>query len=222
MVHCRYTGYKRAVILGRLTVLKCCCVRFLHFSKQLPQRFGQYRITSLIIPQWLKTKARKKRKKDQFGFTLEGEEIGYVDLDGAAFIAMKTARDAPGEYGGGYQDIPLVFEFSESRETEDHYVITLSFRPQGTFPRAPGSEQFYVTKEVVVDLRQVLDLPRPLGKSRRGCGRSGRRPLRDRCIANFLPGRRGRHNHPNPHIGVPGRAGQTCFTPARRNYRLGR
>ena len=108
----------------------------------------------------------EEKKEDQFGFTLEGEEIGYVDLDGATFIAMKTARDTPGEYSGGYQDIPLVFELSESRETEDHYVITLSFRPQGTFPGAPGSEQFYVTKEGVVDLRQVLDLPRPLGKSR--------------------------------------------------------
>ena len=110
--------------------------------------------------------AEEEKKEDQFGFTPEGEEIGYVDLDGAAFIAMKTARDTPGEYGSGYQNIPMAFELSESRETEDHYVITLSFRPQGTFPGAPGSEQFYVTKEGVVDLRQVLDLPRPLGKSR--------------------------------------------------------
>ena len=60
----------------------------------------------------------------------------------------------------------MSFELSESRETEDHYVITLSFRPQGTFPGVPGSEQFYVTKEGVVDLRQVLDLPR-LAEGRR-------------------------------------------------------
>ena len=98
----------------------------------------------------------EEKKEHRFGFTPEGEEVGYVDLDGATFNAMKAANDIPGEYGGDYQNIPMAFELSESRETEDHYVITLSFRPQGTFPGVPGSEQFYVTKEGVVDLRQVL------------------------------------------------------------------
>ena len=108
----------------------------------------------------------EEKKEHRFGFTPEGEEVGYVDLDGATFNAMKAANDIPGEYGGDYQNIPMAFELSESRETEGHYVITLSFRPQGTFPGVPGSGQFYVTKEGIVDLRQVLDLPR-LAEGRR-------------------------------------------------------
>jgi len=102
-------------------------------------------------------------KKEEFDFTAEGEALGYISLDQARVLAMRTAREAPGAYGLLYQDVPMAFEVSEEEDTEDHYVITLSFRPEGAFTGTPGREQFFIEKEGNLAVRQVLSLPGPSG-----------------------------------------------------------
>jgi hypothetical protein len=99
------------------------------------------------------------KKEDSFEFDSAGEAAGYISSDQAQVLARRTARAEPGEYGS-FAEFPMAFEVVEESETEDHYVVTLSFRPQGRFAGAPGREQFFITKEGTVADRQVLDLPR--------------------------------------------------------------
>ena len=102
-----------------------------------------------------------KKEEEKFDFTPEGESLGYISLDQARVLAMSTARDAPGDYGGVFQGASMAFAVTEAEETEDYYVISLSFRPQGRFSGTRGQEQFFIEKEGTVAHRQVLDLPRP-------------------------------------------------------------
>ena len=76
---------------------------------------------------------------------------------------MRTARETPGAYGRRYADVSMAFEAVEDEETEDHYVVTLSFRPEGAFAGTPGREQFFIEKEGNLAVRQVLSLPRRAG-----------------------------------------------------------
>ena len=98
-------------------------------------------------------------KEEKLEFTSEGEALGYISLDQARVLAMRTARETPGAYGSFYDDIPMAFDVVEAGQTEDHYVITLSFRPQGEFAGRAGREQFFFEKEGNVAHRQVLSLP---------------------------------------------------------------
>ena len=101
-----------------------------------------------------------KQEEEKFDFTREGEVSGYISLDQARVRAMRTARETPGVYGSSFTDVAMAFEVVEAEETEDHHVITLSFRPQGEFAGRAGQEQFFIEKEGNVALRQVLALPR--------------------------------------------------------------
>ena len=65
----------------------------------------------------------------------------------------------PGAYGRRFRKVPMGFEVVAEEETEDHYVITLSFRPQGDFAGTPGQEQFFIEKEGAVAIRPVLSEP---------------------------------------------------------------
>ena len=71
---------------------------------------------------------------------------------------MRTAGEAPGAYGRRFSGVPMVFEVVGEEETEGHYNITLSFRPQGSFAGTPGQEQFFIDKDGSVGHRQVLEL----------------------------------------------------------------
>ena len=104
---------------------------------------------------------QEKKDEEKFEFTAEGEALDYISLDQAQVLAMRTARGAPGVYGTTYRDIPMAFEVVENADTEDHYVITLSFRSQGQFAGTPGQEQFFIEKEGAVAHRQVLSVPLP-------------------------------------------------------------
>ena len=104
------------------------------------------------------------KEKEKFDFTSEGEAVNYISLAQAGVLAMQTARETPGEYGSQYQDVPMAFEVSNGQDTEDYYIITLSFRPQGTFSGSPGQEQFFIEKEGTVAHRQVVENP---GRGRR-------------------------------------------------------
>ena len=100
-----------------------------------------------------------KQEEEKFDFTREGEALGYISLDQARVLAMRTASETPGAYGLAYRDVPMAFEVVEAEETEDHYVITITFRPQGEFTGRPGREQFFIEKEGGIALRQILALP---------------------------------------------------------------
>ena len=110
-----------------------------------------------------------KKDDEKVEFDSAGEAPGYLSLDRAQVLAMRTALESPGAYGRRFIiGIPMAFEAALAEESEDHYVITLSFRPQGEFAGTPGQEQFYVEKEGEVAVRQVLGLPKskvqPLAK----------------------------------------------------------
>ena len=96
------------------------------------------------------------KKEDQFGFTPEGEALGYISLEQARVLATRTARESPGGYGRRFQSVPMAFEVVQDEETEDHYVVTVSFRPEGDCSGAPGQEQFLVDKIGTVAHCQVL------------------------------------------------------------------
>ena len=100
-----------------------------------------------------------KKDEEKLDFDSAGQAFGYISLDQARVLAMRTARDTPGEYGRRLTDVSMAFEVVEEEETADHYVVTLSFRPQGAFTGAPGQEQFFIEKEGEVAHRQVLSLP---------------------------------------------------------------
>ena len=107
-----------------------------------------------------------KQDKEKIDFTREGEALGYISLDQARVLAMRTARETPGAYGRRLRNIPMAFAVVGDSETEDHYVVTLSYRPEGQFTGTPGQEQFFIEKEGVVAFRQVLSLPRREGERR--------------------------------------------------------
>ena len=101
-----------------------------------------------------------EEKLDSFEFDEAGEATGYISLDQARVLAMRSARTEPGEYGR-FTHSPMAFEVIEEEETEDHYVVTLAFRPQGEYSGESGREQFFIEKEGGVAHRQVLELPKP-------------------------------------------------------------
>ena len=115
----------------------------------------------------------KNNEEEKFDFTSEGE--GYISLDEARVLAMRTAVETPGNYGSAYQGVTMFFGELEATETDDFYYVTLSFRPQGNFDGTPGQEQFVVGKEGTVAARQVLSTPiqtsaSPAGTASKGGG----------------------------------------------------
>ncbi len=106
----------------------------------------------------------QEEKEDSFDFDATGEAAGYISQDQARVLAMQAAAREPGAYGQRLRDVPMAFDVKDEEDTEDHYVITLSFRPQGEFRGESGQEQFFIEKEGEVAHRQVLSLPRPEGR----------------------------------------------------------
>ena len=98
-----------------------------------------------------------KQEEGKFDFTRQGEDRRYISLDQARVLAMRNAGEAHGGYGRR-RDVSMAFEVVEDSETGDHYVVTLSFRPQGRFTGAPGHQQFFIEKEGAIAVRQVLSL----------------------------------------------------------------
>jgi hypothetical protein len=105
-------------------------------------------------------------KEDKFEFDAAGEALAYISLEQARVVAMRTARDEPGDYGQGLSGVRMVYQPVEQEEGEDYYVVTMSFRPEGDFVGSPGQEQFFIEKEGAVAYRQVLSLPRSTGRRR--------------------------------------------------------
>ena len=104
---------------------------------------------------------KDKKEEEKFEFDSMGEVAGYISLDEARVLAVRTAMETPGSYGRRFRGVQMVFEVVGENETEDHYVISLSFRPQDDFSGAPGQEQFFIVKEGAIAVRQVLSRPTP-------------------------------------------------------------
>ncbi|MDP6511810.1 MAG: CARDB domain-containing protein [SAR202 cluster bacterium] len=111
--------------------------------------------------------SNEEENKDLFEFDETGEVREYILIDRAKVLAMQAARAKPGQYGKRYQNTPMAFEPYSQEETNDYYIITLAFRPQGSWEGEPGREQFHISKIGDVDDRQVLAEPVP---------EAGRRP----------------------------------------------
>ncbi len=80
------------------------------------------------------------KKEDQFGFTPEGEALGYISLEEARVQAMEAARGDASYYGSRFQQVDLAHEVirHDEEEGEDYYDIRLSFRPAGRYTGQPG------------------------------------------------------------------------------------
>jgi len=69
----------------------------------------------------------------------------------------------------------MVFDVVEATETDDHYTVILSVRPQGNFDGTPGQEQFVVGKDGTIAVRQILSPPAQTSVSTAGIARNGGR-----------------------------------------------
>ena len=107
-------------------------------------------------------------KEEKFDFDSAGEALGYISMEQARLLAMRTAGDNPGNYGRRFQGMRMVFDAVEEEDGEDYYVVTLSFRPEGNFSGKPGVEQFFIEKEGTIVRRQVRGLPTQGGWRRFG------------------------------------------------------
>ena len=90
------------------------------------------------------------KKEEKFDFDAAGEAVGYISLEQARVVAMRAARDNPGNYGRAFEGVRMVFDVVEQEDGEDYYIVTLSFRPEGDFNGTPGQEQFFMEKEGTV------------------------------------------------------------------------
>ena len=103
--------------------------------------------------------AEEDKQEDKFDFTAAGDEQGYISLQQARILAMRTASEEPGNYEQGLATAGMVYEVAEQKEGEDYYEITMSFRPEGNFAGTPGREQFFIAKDGRIARRQLLVLP---------------------------------------------------------------
>jgi hypothetical protein len=110
--------------------------------------------------------AEDEGKKDEFEFDPSGEALGYISLEQARVVAMRTARETPGEHGQALSGTRMAYQLVEQENGNDYYIVTLSFRPEGDFAGTEGHEQFFIEKEGTVAYRQVLSLPRSAGGGR--------------------------------------------------------
>ena len=100
-----------------------------------------------------------KEDEGKIDFTPQGEALGYISLDQARVLAMRTARDNPAFYGPNYPEISLVWEIISQESSEDYYDIKLSFRPAGHYEDTPGIDQFMIEKTGIIRVRQLLAEP---------------------------------------------------------------
>jgi len=101
----------------------------------------------------------KGKEEEQFNFTPEGEELGYISLAQARLVAIQTARARPARRRW-IRRTRMVFQFLEEQDDEDFFTISLSFRPEGNFVGAPGQEQFIISRIGVIEYRGVLSHPK--------------------------------------------------------------
>ena len=85
-----------------------------------------------------------ENKEDKFDFDDSGETLAYISAEQARLVAMRTARDEPGNYGAAFSGVGMVYQLVELEDGEDYYIVTMSLRPEGDFASTPGQEQFFI------------------------------------------------------------------------------
>ena len=100
-----------------------------------------------------------QQAEEKLGPIPEDEALGYISLDQARILAMRTAREYPGAYGNRFRGATLAFEEVEANETEDQFRIILAFGPKSEFTGTLGREQFFIEKDGHIADRRVLSLP---------------------------------------------------------------
>ena len=103
----------------------------------------------------------EKKDEDKLEFTPEGEGLGYISLDQARVLALRTARENTDFYGPAYSDQGFFQEELSAEEGEDYYRVRLNYRPAGRFNGTPGVELFIIDKVGEIESRQLLSSPRP-------------------------------------------------------------
>jgi len=103
------------------------------------------------------------KKEDSFEFDSAGETVGYISMPQARVLAMRTAREEPGNYGVDFAGIQMVFEVASSEQDSEEegglFHVRLSYRPEGNFQGQPGIEEFIFTDVGEMEIRQVLSWP---------------------------------------------------------------
>jgi len=78
------------------------------------------------FPPILLSMAQNGNDEEKLDFTCEGEAFGYISLNQARILAMRTAKETPGDYGRRFRSANMAFEVVEDTETEDPYGHTIS------------------------------------------------------------------------------------------------
>ena len=103
----------------------------------------------------------EKKDEEKLEFTPEGEVLGYISMDQARVLALRTARENTDFYGPTCSDQGFVQEEPSAEEGEDYYRVRLSYRPATEFNGTPGVELFIIDKVGEIESRQLLSSPRP-------------------------------------------------------------
>jgi hypothetical protein len=104
-----------------------------------------------------------KKEEEKFEFDSAGQAVAYISLDQARVLEVQHARDNR-EFYERYATAELVWEVVSAEETEDYYEIKLVYRPGREFRGRAGVEQFTIDKTGPIELRQILQEPRPSDK----------------------------------------------------------
>ena len=102
-----------------------------------------------------------KKDEDKLEFTAEGEALGYISLDQARVLALRTARENTDFYGPTYSGREMILEGVSAEEGEDYYRVQVSYRPVEGFTGTPGVELFTIDKIGSIESRQLISAPRP-------------------------------------------------------------
>ena len=59
-----------------------------------------------------------KKEEEKFELDSAGQALVYISLDQARVLAMRTARETPGDYGRRFRDVLMAFEVAEEEDSE--------------------------------------------------------------------------------------------------------
>jgi len=100
-------------------------------------------------------------KKDQFKFTPEGEAMGYIDVDQAKVLARRFLTDIiPNTRQIKKRRLPHELDIGMTTETEDNYIVSVTFSATDAKSVRGGVAEIYVTKEGGIDHHEFKQFPR--------------------------------------------------------------
>ena len=94
-----------------------------------------------------------------------GQPVARISIDQAVRMAFQYARENR-EFYGRHADSDLVWWFVSADETDDHYVVRLSYSPSREFHGRLGIDQFTIDKSGQMALRRIVRQPGTVWTSR--------------------------------------------------------